>query len=139
MFDNITQDMISQLDGNNKAQYYKLKEISESSQMISSEFIYTISELANSLAVKSYNTGTEYKIALPLIEAFDQILQSQQTSHFFTVNYQQEISDTRLDLNFASGDHAFGSQRLATFLMATQYYLDNVQQTTLAPGIKRFA
>ncbi len=139
MFENITQDMIDQLDGINRSQFERLREIVDSPQSLSGEFIYNLGELANSMALKSHTTGMEYKIAAPLYEALEKLLDSQRAGASYNITYQQEISDAKIDLCYASGNRQFASSRLATFFMSMQYYDQNALQTPLAPGISRFA
>jgi len=118
MFDEITLEMLEQLDGHNRSQYDKIRDIAENQQNFSAEFIATFSEFANSLAVKSHATGTEYKIALPLCKIFEKLLSGKQVTYYYLNTYQQEIYDTKIDLAYASGYHVYASQRLAPYLMA---------------------
>ena len=139
MFDAITTEMINQMDGINRSQYEKLTQCVGVSENLSADFVYNLSELANSLAIKSHTTSMEYKIALPLCDLIDTILGTKRNGSTFAITYQQELSDAKIDLYYAAGNRQFASSRMATFLMSMQYYNQDAMQTPLAPGIRRFA
>ena len=112
MFNQITEEMISNLDAVNRERFESIRCTLEQDGLVPPIVLRRFSDLAFSLAKKSMKTGESFPIANPLLEIFNEFSASSRLSLDTKAKMRQLISETKLDLSYASGNHDFSSLRL---------------------------
>lgn len=117
MFDNITEEMISELGSIDLERFNFIRESLERKELTPPLVVRRFSDLAFSLAQKSMRFGVGVPIAEPLLKIFEEYL----ISPFISIETKEKmnllIGETKLDFIYASGEHNISSLRLAPFLM----------------------
>ena len=118
MFNNITTEMLSELNPLDLERFEYVKTSIEKKELTPSLVTRRFSDLAFSLAKKSMEEDREIKIAKSLAEIFDSYLSSPLISIDTKEKMKQLIGEAKLDFLYASGNHDIASLRLAPYLMA---------------------
>ena len=120
MFDNITEEMISELGSIDLERFNFIRESLERKELTPPLVVRRFSDLAFSLAQKSMRLGVGVPIAEPLLKIFEEYL----ISPFISIETKEKmnllIGETKLDFIYASGEHNISSLRLASYLMARE-------------------
>ncbi|MBR3177405.1 hypothetical protein IKF27_01195 [Candidatus Saccharibacteria bacterium] len=118
MFNNITEEMLSELNSTDLERFKYIKTTIEKGELTPPLVIRRFSDLAFSFAQKSLREDKVVSIAKPLAEVFNNYLDSSLISIDTKENMKQLIGETKLDFIYASGNHDITSLRLAPYLMA---------------------
>ena len=118
MFSLVTEEMIMNLDSNNRRKLDFIMTQVENDGPTSPLVLYCFSGIAFSLAKDSIKTNTVKPITAPLLDVFTKFVNSDQISPEEKKKMKLLIGETELDFSFASGNRKISSLRLAPYLMA---------------------